>query len=159
MPGTRIIYLIRNPVERAWSALAHHFREHYPGGIETIPESEIEARLHRPKAWRHGEYLKNLAAWEAHFPNEQIFIGFFDDLQDSPRALLGRILEFLGVDGGGRAVPGDVEMHRNPGRGEDVPIHFERVLARACADEVRALNDRFDNTHTRRWLTYTEARL
>jgi hypothetical protein len=159
MPEAKIIYLLRNPVERAWSALAHHFREHYAGGIETIPESEIEARLHKPKSWRHGEYLKNLAAWEAHYPSDQIFIGFFDDLQESPKSLLGTILDFLKVDGGEQGVPGGVETRRNPGRGEEVPPQLERVLARAFADEVRGLNDRFDNAHTRRWLAYTEARL
>ncbi len=159
MPEAKIIYLLRNPVERAWSALAHHFREHYAGGIETIPQSEVEARLDRPKARRHGDYTKNLAAWEAHYPQNQIFIGFFDDLQNDPRRLLKEILDFLGVESSDQAVPEDVASHRNPGRGEVVPARFEGVLTRALADEVRAVNDRFDNTHTRRWLTYTEARL
>jgi hypothetical protein len=159
MPDARIVYLIRNPIERAWSALAHHFREHYPGGIETIPESAVEARLHNPKARRHGEYLKNLAAWEAHYPGDQIFIGFFDDLQSDPQALLARILDFLGVDSGERAMPADVDSRRNPGAGEAVPPRLQRVLAHALSSEVQALHERFDNPHTRRWLDYTQARL
>jgi hypothetical protein len=159
MPDTKVIYLLRNPVERAWSALAMHFREHYPGGIDSIPEAAIEARLRRPKSWGHGEYAKNLSAWEAHYPAEQIFVGFFDDLQAEPGRLLARILGFLGLDAGGAALPGDVTERRNPGRGEVVPPRFETVLARTLAEEARAINERFDNAHTRRWLAYTEERL
>ena len=158
MPDTRVIYLLRNPVERAWSALAMHFREHY-ASIDTIPESAIKARLNNPKARRHADYSKNLAAWEAHYPQDQMFIGFFDDLQGDPRRLLKEILDFLGVDSSDQAVPQDVASRLNPGRGEVVPALFEGVLARALADEVRALNARFDNAHTRRWLAYTEERL
>jgi hypothetical protein len=159
MPDTKVIYLLRNPVERAWSALAMHFREHFPGGIDSIPEEAIEARLRRPKSWGHGEYAKNLAAWEAHYPATQMFVGFFDDLQAEPGRLLAEILGFLGLDAGEAALPDDVDRRRNPGRGEVVPPRFEQVLARVLADEVRAVNARFDNAHTHRWLAYTEERL
>lgn len=154
MPATRIIYLVRNPIERAWSGLAMHFRKDGRRSIEEVPESEIEARLRYPKSWRHGEYTMNLAAWESQYPAEQVFVGFFDDLQRDPGRLLEEILGFLGVDAA--AVPADVGARRNPGRGEVVPPQFEAVLARNLAGEVRALNARFDNEHTRRWLDYTE---
>jgi hypothetical protein len=158
MPDTKVIYLLRNPVERAWSALAMHFREHYDG-IDAIPESAIEARLHNPKARRHADYSKNLAAWEAHYPAAQIFVGFFDELQAEPGRLLAEILAFLGLDAGEAALPGNVAQRRNPGRGEIVPQRFEQVLSRVLVEEVRAVNARFDNAHTRRWLAYTEERL
>lgn len=158
MPDIKIVYLLRNPVERAWSALAMHFREHY-AGIDTIPEAEIEARLRKAKAWRHGEYLLNLAGWEAHYPAEQILIGFFDELAADPAGLLRRILAFLGVDSSEAALPAEVARASNPGRGEQVPERFERVLARALVAEVRALDARFANPHTHRWLAYTEERL
>jgi hypothetical protein len=159
MPDTKVIYLLRNPVERAWSALAMHYREHYPGGIDTIPEQAIETRLRRPKSWGHGEPAKNLSAWEAYYPAEQIFVGFFDELQEEPGRLLAKILSFLGLDASDVALLDDVSERRNPGRGGIVPSRFEKVLARALAEEVRAVHDRFDNAHTRQWLAYTEERL
>ncbi len=60
-----------------------------------------------------------------------------------------------GLDAGAAALPGEVAQRRNPGRGEIVTPPFERVLA----EEVRAVNARFDNADTRRWLAYTEERL
>ena len=115
--------------------------------------------LANPKAWRHAEYSRNLAAWEAHYPASQVFVGFFDELQDDPGALLQRLLAFLGLDHGAQALPRDVDARRNPGSGELVPSAVEGTLARLLIDEVRALQARFDNVHTRRWLAYTEARL
>ena len=159
MPRTKIIYLIRNPIERAWSGLAMHFRKDGGGSIESVAESEIEARLRHPRSWQHGEYAKNLAAWESRYPAEQILVGFFDELQENPRGQLKEILGFLGVSADDGAIPADVDVRRNPGRGEIVPPRFEGLLARVFADEVRAMNARFDNRHTRRWLSYTEARL
>jgi hypothetical protein len=64
-----------------------------------------------------------------------------------------------GLDAGAAALPGEVAQRRNPGRGEIVPPPFKWVLARVLAEEVRAVNARFDNADTRRWLAYTEERL
>ncbi len=158
MPRTRIVYLLRHPMERAWSALAMHFRDHYDG-IDTIPEDAIEARLRKPKGWAHGEYCRNLDAWEAHYPRERILVGFFDELIEDPRALLTRILAFLGADTGPGSIPEDVGARRNAGRGETVPPRFAGVLARALVDEVRALDARFANAYTGRWLASTESHL
>ena len=159
MPNARIIYLIRNPMERAWSALAMHFRKDRYDGVQKIPEGEIEARVHRAKNRRHGEYTRNLAAWEAFYPRKQIAVEFFDDLIEEPRVVLEKILEFLGADSRGEVIPADVARRRNPGQGEEVPPHLESLLARAVLSEARALHARFENSHTRRWLEYTEARL
>ena len=158
MPHARIIYLIRNPMERAWSALAMHFRKDRFAGVDSYPEAEVEARLRSPKHARHSDFSRNLTAWEAHFPPEQIFIGFFDDLCENPRALLKQVLGFLQVDSGEDLLPPDVNDRSNPGRGERIPARFEKVRARVLADEVRSIHRRFGNVHTGRWLTYTEAR-
>jgi hypothetical protein len=159
MPDAKIIYLIRNPMERAWSALAMHFRKDGFAGVDKYSEDEIEARLRNPKTARHSDYSKNLAAWEAHYPPEQIFVGFFDDLRADPRGLLKEVLDFLGVDSSEAVLPPDVASRSNPGRGEQIPERFEGVLARVLADEVRSINRKFDNEHTRNWLAYTEDRL
>ena len=45
MPNAKIIYLIRNPVERAWPALAMHFRRPRYGEIAEFSEEKITARF------------------------------------------------------------------------------------------------------------------
>ena len=157
MPKAKIIYLLRNPVERAWSALAMHFRAHH-GGAQNITEEAIVARLEKPKSARHGEYLRNLAAWETHYPADQILIGFFDELQGDPAALWRRVCGFLGVDEGVASTPNEVAERRNPGRGESPQSQFESLLARAYEQEVEGLHAKFANDYTRSWVSFVKAR-
>ena len=115
MPDARILYLLRDPIERTWSGAAMHFRK--PGigwSIEVGDEDEIARHLTDPRTLAHSDYLGNLAAWRAYFPEQRIFIGFFDLLEENPRAFLKSILDFLGVDASDMAIPADVGERRNP---------------------------------------------
>ena len=159
LPNARVLYLIRNPVERAWSALAMHFRKGRRKGISRVSLEEVEERLLRPKNSRHGEYTRNLAAWESCYPRENVLVVFFDDLRSEPRATFRRILDAIGVESDGSEIPPEVDRGRNTGRGEAIPPGFECVLARAVIDETRRLDARFGNEHTKRWLETTEAML
>ncbi len=156
-PDLRIVYLLRDPVERAWSAAAMRFRKpRFGGDIARAPETAVVAFLRRAKTDRHGDYLRNLAAWERHFPAEQIFVGFFDRLREDPRAFLLEILAFLGVGSDPSRVPPDVNEPRNRGRGERPPPHFRRFLAELYIDRIRALHARFANAYTAAWLERAE---
>lgn len=157
MPDARILYLLRDPVERTWSAAAMHFRK--PGiglSIEARDVDEIERHLTDPRTLAHSDYLGNLASWRAHFSEERIFIGFFDLLEENPRAFLGSILAFLGLESGDRAIPADVGKKRNPGRGETIPDRYRALLSGLLLDQVRALDTTFANPYTRSWRERTE---
>jgi hypothetical protein len=157
MPKAKIIYLLRNPVERAWSQMAMHFRAHH-GGAEYITEKAIVARLEKPKSALHGEYMRNLAAWETHYPPEQIFIGFFEELQNTPKDLWLRLCDFLGIDRDESLIPKDLANPKGQGRGEAPDPHFETLLARFYVDEVKNLHAKFSNTYTQSWVQYVKQR-
>ncbi len=157
MPRARIVYLLRNPLERTWSAVAMRFRKpRFGGDVGAASEEQLRAFMLGPKVARHGDYLANLAAWRSHYPEEQIFIGFFDRLREDPRTFLREILEFLGVDSSEEAIPEDVEERRNPGRDERPPEHLLRLLARHHHEQIRALHAHFANPWTERWLAEAE---
>ena len=151
MPEARILYLLRDPIERSWSTSAMHFRKPRFGRIHEFSDAEIEAHFTRPKTARHDDYLGNLASWSRHYPPEQMFVGFFDDLVEDPRAFLASVLCFLGVDASDRAIPPDVGSRRNAGEGEVIPERFARFLARHHYARICALDERFSNSHTKRW--------
>ncbi len=156
-PDLRIIYLLRDPIERAWSAAAMRFRKpRFGGDIARAPDEAVVRFLKRAKTDRHGDYLRNLAAWERHFPRTQIYIGFFDRLQEDPAALLREILAFLGVDHSPARIPPDVAVARNRGRGERPPERFRRLLAQLYIARIRALHARFANAYTAAWLERAE---
>jgi len=159
MPDARIIYLLRDPIGRAWSTAVMHFRKPKFGSIDRYEDERIKAHLAAPKTLVHGDYLTNLGSWRQHYPEEQIFIGFFDELTASPGTLLKDVLEFLGLDASAATIPDDVAKKRNAGKGEPVPEQFRAFLAKQHHAQIVDLNKAFQNDYTKRWLQTAETYL
>lgn len=152
-PRTRIVYLLRDPVDRAWSGLAMHFRK--DGSISDVSEESIRQRLEVPKFAAHGDYARNISAWLDVFPREQTFFGFFDQIAEDPHGHLGRILDFLGIPASIAA--DDPERRVNAGKGEKMPATIERSLARALMPQAEYLHDLFGNAYTAKWLAHSRS--
>lgn len=90
-PDVKIIYMIRNPVERAWSA--YRFSTH-----KLRPDHSIIEYLDSPSQELNSNYIDNIDRFIKYFPKEQILIGFFDAISEQPDILLESIVEWLGGD-------------------------------------------------------------
>lgn len=173
IPQARIIYLLRNPVDRAWSHAYRHFRKARFGGIGGVGDAEIRRHFALDRE-RHGNYLATLAEWEGRFGSDRMFVGFFEDLSTHPQALLRRILRFLEVDDSDARIPPTVAEPRNIGTaqrysglridagagaaqvGHELPDRLRRHLAELYVADLRALNERFANPSTALWLRQAE---
>jgi hypothetical protein len=103
VPHVRLVFILRQPADRAFSNWLHHKRD----GRETLPFMDAiraeEERRASGWAWgwsyfERGLYGRQLASFYERFPPEQLLVVLYDDLRKDPRALLGRVSEFLGVD-------------------------------------------------------------
>jgi hypothetical protein len=97
VPGARLIALLREPVERAWS---HHAYDHELG-IAEVAFDDVAATVGRDDEHRYlaqGRYLRHLERWCEHFPRDQLLVLWFDELRSDPRAVYRRTCEFLGLD-------------------------------------------------------------
>lgn len=96
-PAMRIIYLLRNPVSRAWS----HFRMQVRrNGLqyEEMSEKDIFNMIGSANYFNRGNYLDNLKRWYSVFEEEKIFIGYLEEVKVNPNALLMKVLMHIGVD-------------------------------------------------------------
>lgn len=96
MPDARIIYLIRNPVERPWSyALMQAGR--FSARWRLRPDA---VRRHfRSEASRvRTDYVRTIDTWRSMYDADQVFIAFVEDIHFRPEELLARICAFIGVD-------------------------------------------------------------
>lgn len=97
MPELRIILLLRDPVTRSWShamkdlVTAEHQR------VEDIEEQRLRHFLHAAPCHRRSSYRDIMSNWLRVFPREQLFVGFFDDVENHPASLLRSIFAHLGV--------------------------------------------------------------
>lgn len=101
-PHLKLVFLMRDPVARAWSHAkhAHQYREITFADRAPGPATDEEWRTVLADSWSllSGDYLGQLRRWTSIFPPEQMFIGFYDDIMTRPADLLRRIFHFLGVD-------------------------------------------------------------
>ncbi len=107
LPSVRLIAILRDPVERAYS---HHIQETRLG-FESRPFAEAVDELIQPDALAHcraqstrtdcyvvlGEYGRVLKAYYDVFPRGRILVLFTEALAREPLAVLRRIYDFLGV--------------------------------------------------------------
>lgn len=103
VPGVRVVVVVRDPVDRAYSNWAHLRAD----GLE--PEADFAAAVEREEqriadGWapfwhyrglgRYGEQLRDLYT---HVPRDRVFLLRYRQLVDTPRETLDRVSAFLGV--------------------------------------------------------------
>ena len=116
VPDARLVAVLRNPVERAYSAYLHLIREE----DEPCPSfiAALDAEPARIKAgWaplyhyqNMGFYARQLRRFYAQFPAEQFKIFLYEDLEREPERVIREIYSFIGVDPGFRP---DVSVRHN----------------------------------------------
>lgn len=148
MPEGRIVYLLRHPIERAWSAAVMHFNDSGVRDFRRTDPIEIEAWLGRPKTLEHAGYVGAIERWRSVFA-DRLLIGFYDELRADPGQFLGRIQRFLGVR---EDAPKEVAKQRNAGNWTEIPERFVPLLEELFADELRRLHDILRSPTTLEWL-------
>jgi hypothetical protein len=107
LPEVRLVFLLRNPIERAYS----NYLWTYRNGLETETferalELEEERERYLPEALRYarpfsyfsrGLYAEHLARFYDLFPREQILVMRTEDVGCASRAVAERLQRFLGV--------------------------------------------------------------
>jgi hypothetical protein len=92
LPGVRLVYVVRDPVERMRS----HYEHLVITGAEKRPP-EV-ALLENPIYLQCSRYAMQLQRYLDHFPREQILIVTSERLKVNRRAAVQQVYEFLGVD-------------------------------------------------------------
>jgi Sulfotransferase domain len=94
LPGVKLIYMVRDPVDRFVSQYLHHANA---GEITLDPQ-----RILHSAAGAHylncSRYYRQASEYLRFFPREQMLFLCLDELNRDPQALLRRTFAFLGVD-------------------------------------------------------------
>jgi Sulfotransferase family len=140
MPRAKIIFMMRNPIERPWSVTDMGLRIRGES-IEEIPDRKLYRRLDAGRVRLRTDYLRTLRNWGTFYPEEQIFAGFLEDIYFFPEETLRRLYRFLGVD---PSVASRAIRHKvHPGSVSTMPAKFAVYLARSHREEIKQLEERF----------------
>lgn len=90
LPDVKIIFMLRNPIERAWSQI--RFDKAHEESLATVV-----AFVNGAHQSLRSNYVRTINHWRASFGEEQFFLGFYEDVQHHPQQLLSQLCDFLGV--------------------------------------------------------------
>jgi hypothetical protein len=115
VPEAKLIAILRNPIDRAYSHFLHMVRT----GMEPLDDfaqalREEEVRIHKERTFQdyigRGLYYQQLKRYFRTFPQEQVRVYLYEDLSGAPISTVQDAFRFLKVDDS--FVP-DVSLRRN----------------------------------------------
>jgi hypothetical protein len=92
IPKARLIYMVRNPLQRLESDWKMRRHEGWAG-----PSLHEEVTI-QDSLVSHGRYWQNLSVYREHFPDEQILVLFLEDFARDQEAELTRCFTHIGVE-------------------------------------------------------------
>ncbi len=95
-PDAKFIYLMRHPVDRAFSHYVHRWSNELHRG-EPFRESFEQFIQHEPVCVDSSRYMTQIEAFLQLFPRDRFLFLKLEDLQADPLNLTRRVLNFLGV--------------------------------------------------------------
>ncbi len=144
-PGIQVVFVLRDPVERAWSAAK------MAADYAKLSDAEISTDwLHTvalsKESQKRGDYAHTIRQWLRFLPPSQLHIVGFGDIRDKPRETICWLLERLGLSSNSFLQSG-LGLHTpfNTGRALPLPMPLRVTLMELYSPRkvelVRCLND------------------
>jgi hypothetical protein len=156
-PDLRIIYLLRDPIERSWSSAVSGLARRRGRALEKVPDERLLRHFERTAHMLRTDYLRTFETWEGVFGRDRMFVGFLDEIRADPGELLLRLYRYLGVSDSPEHIPAGIARSVNTSRDystaipEPVRIH----LAELYLPQLQQLSERFGDPATG-WLRRAE---
>jgi hypothetical protein len=140
-PGLKIVFLIRDPVARAWSHLQMHKRllDRRGPGLSLDDLATVRAYLQDPSVQLKSRPTVAMPRWREVFPEKQFHYEFFDNIVECPVEARRSILGFLGLD---------------PARCSDrIPANFNRKFSQQKYELTGELKSLLGRLFAKNWRT------
>jgi hypothetical protein len=147
LPEVRLIAILRNPIERAFS----HYqlrrrmgREHLKFARAIKAEERQNRRGDRRRSYlARGLYAEQLERWLAYFPREQLLVIRSEDLMTYPAEVYGEVVDFLELE---RWKPDSIVLRNRASYAPIGPVlraHLEKYFAESNLRLARLLGRDF----------------
>jgi len=151
----KVILMLRDPVERTWSNAVFYVTRRLKIDINTVSIEQWIEYCFRPQCLDRSDYLRMYNTLIDVLPKEQIFIGFFDEVELCPQLLVNNVLEFLGAKQKilcasqqlNKNVNGAAKIYKN-----EIPPAVKLLLARHFVPELEKLLTVLESKYISMWL-------
>ena len=150
-PQARLVFLMRNPIERAWSH--YRFNERFGASVALNDLDAFKAFVNSPDQELRSNYLRTIDLYLDFFDSSQLLLGFYDAITDQPEALLSEILKHVGAKN--NAKHGNIRQVNNKSRSSDMPESYQKYLEDKYYDDLKELANRYGG-YASKWLSFSE---
>jgi hypothetical protein len=139
-PALRLFYILRNPIDRAWSS-ALMALDRAEMTIEEASDQWFIDHFHSQGSMRRGDYEACIRNWQSVYPREQLLVLRYETIAKNPRALLERVAGHLDIDAGFFAALPDSEVGRRVFAGSGHPLRpsLRPVLQKLYSEKIESL--------------------
>lgn len=96
-PELKIIFIVRNPIERAWSHALNNYCVGMNIPFDQLTTDDFKWHFNSYASVIRGDYKNTIENWTSVFPEKQFFICFHEEVKSNPEQLLNEVFNFLSV--------------------------------------------------------------
>jgi hypothetical protein len=137
-PDLKLVYLIRNPIERAWSS-AKMALQRAEMEIHEASDQWFIDHFRSQGSMLRGDYENCLRNWYAAYPEDQLLVCSFDELRQDPASLLSRCFQHVGVSEDNYPWPSDLETRVFSTAEHPLPQQLRAELHNIYHDKIVSL--------------------
>lgn len=135
-PDLNIVFLARNPVERAWSGTRMETGFDRGLSIKKVPVADLVAHLRLIRSRRYSDYVGQITTWSDEFGAENVTVFPYETLTSAPETLLQEIVALAEVR---PQIERQVSSHLFKGETGTMPDAVCHVLRRDYKKNIDAL--------------------
>lgn len=144
-PNIKIILLLRDPIDRAWS----HYR--YVHKMEAYGDTkEIYRFMNSKEQLKRSDYLTILKNYRSVFDENQLYISFYDRVVEDPEGLLSEIVSFIGGNPKNIATYCSINAQSNVSKQGNIPDEALAILKSKYKTTIEKMAHEF-NSFPEKW--------
>ena len=138
-PGMKIVVMVRDPIERAWSHAKKALVRDRGRRLEDIPFAEFEKYYRGSANLQRGMYSSIIGRWRSLAREGGVYVAEYRNLVDDPLGLVTEVQKFLGIASGPRFARKHLHTVVNPTSREPAPPAHRELLEELFAAEIERL--------------------
>ncbi len=148
-PELRVLYILRDPMDRAWSSALMALRR-AEMSIDEASDQWFIDHFRSSGSRARGDYQTTLARWRAVFPTDALLVLAYSQIATDPRALLSSVALHLGIAPDPFLALPEETLRQRVFAGQGVPIRDSLVpaLEQLYRAQMRSLLAYLGNAHS-----------
>lgn len=165
LPDVKIVYILRNPIERSWSGHMMHSLHSLKKNYRDMTKDELLLPLINKCSgvYMMSDYYTNLKNWLSVYPEESILIEFNDNIKSEPEQLLKRVMNHINLPSPDSFDEYPIKKIIQPTFAKfydpnilkpEIPIEFIEALREAYIPVIKKLRTLVDSDIIDSWLEW-----